>query len=120
MNIFFIYLLMYGISFHHFSIYLSIYHFSIMAISDTIFPYIIFPLWPFQIPFFIYYFSLWYCFKYTIFPYIICPYGTVSNIPFFAFLELHTVTIVCLYTVLSLRVKGARLYVWYNLTWWIQ
>ena len=33
--------------------------------------------------------------------------------------ELHTVTIVCLYTVLSLRVKGARLYVWYNLTWWI-
>ena len=29
--------------------------------------------------------------------------------------ELHTVTIVCLYTVLSLRVRGARLYVWYSL-----
>merc|ERR1712115_3549 len=82
--------------------FLFIYYFFIMAISDAIFfSYIIFSLWPFQMPF--------------SFHILFFHYGTVSNIPFFAFHELHTVVIVCLTTVLSLRVKGAGLHVWYNL-----
>merc|ERR1712115_267007 len=107
-----------------------IYYFFIMAISDTIFFIYYFSLWPFQIPFFhilffhyghfrchffIYYFFIM-AISDAIFSYIIFSYGTVSNIPFFAFHELHTVAIACLFTVLSLRVKGAGLYVWYNLT----